>query len=214
MSTRRAGAASVAAPGAPPVQEDPRRFPGRREGQLLGKTLRVGGRGEGFLDQHPRGRVVPVPAGALGGEPGDDHVGTELPDHPDQIAEDALLPPDLEGFRGRLGIAEIDGPGEVLLGPVDPAGGQELLRSKETELRPLFRADQVLAALAARDREIGRPVFPALRERGQERGVLVVGMGPDIEDAPENVELLEGDLQVRGVGDAALLGAGPRRGRA
>ena len=103
-----------------------------------------------------------MPSGALGGEPGNDHIGTEFPDHPDQVAEDALLSPDLEGFLRRFGIAEIDRPGEVLLGPVDPAGGQEFLRSEEAELRSLFGADQVLAAFAAGDRKVSRPVFPSL----------------------------------------------------
>ena len=79
------------------------------------------------------------------------------------------FPQNCEGFLGRLGIAEIDRPGEILFGPVDAAGGQEFLGPQEAEFRPLFRTDQVLAALAAGDREIGRPVFPALRERGQER---------------------------------------------
>jgi hypothetical protein len=31
-------------------------------------------------------------------------------------------------------------------------------------------------------------------------------VGPDVKDAPQDIELFERDLQVRGVGDAALLG--------
>ena len=154
-----------------------------------------------------------VPAAVLGREAGEDDVRPEQADHPDDVAQDLLLAPEFEGLLGGLGIAEIDGPGEELLGPVDPAGGQELLRPEEADLGPFFRADQILAAFAPGHREIGGPEAAALREIGQDGGILVVRMGADEKGAAEDVELLEGQGQFPAVGNLALLGLGGRGDR-
>ncbi len=75
----------------------------------------------------------------------------------------------------------------------------------EADLDALFGPDQVLTALPARERQIRRPVLASLREIGQDGRVLVVGVGADIKDGPENGQLLEGDLQLPGPGDGGLL---------
>jgi hypothetical protein len=152
--------------------------------------------------------VVAVSAGLLSREAAHDNVRLEFPDHPDDIAEGLFPAPEFEGLLGGLGIPEIDGPGEELLGAVDPAGGQELLRPDEADLRALLRADQVLAALAAGDRKIGRPVSSSLRKIRQDRGVFVVRVGADVKDGSQDVQLLEGDFQLPGTGDGGLLRRG------
>jgi hypothetical protein len=75
---------------------------------------------------------------AIGGKAGDDHIRTEVPDHPDHIGESGLMAPDLQGLLWRLGVTEVDRAGEVLLGAVETAGGQQLLRADDTEEFPLL----------------------------------------------------------------------------
>ncbi len=188
------------------IPEQPPGLPRRDIFQLFGEAGLVGGGREGFLGQYRGGPVVAVPAGVIRGEPGDDHVGPEFSDHPDDVRQDFFLPPELECFLGGLGIAEIDGPREILFGPVDPAGRQELLGPDDPDLGALFRADQVLAALAAGEGQVGRPELSALREIGQDGRVLIVRMGGHVEDAAKDVELVKGDVQVRGTDDPGRLG--------
>jgi hypothetical protein len=130
----------------------------------------------------------------------DDHVGTESPDHADDIAQNVLFPPKFERFLGRLGITE------ELFGSVDPTGRQELMGSDEADFSSLFRTDQILAALASSDRKVGGPKFPPLGEIGQKGGVFIVRMSADIQNAPQDVELLKSDFQFAGAGDSPLLG--------
>ena len=189
------------------VPEQPLGLPDRYVFQLFGKSLRLGGRDKRFLGQQSGGDMVAVSAGVLRRKTGEDHVGLESPDHPDDIAEDFFLSPEFKGLLGRLGIAEIDGPGKKLFGPVDPAGRHELLRPEETDLGAFLRADQILAAFAAGDGKIGRPHVPSLREIGQDGGIFIVRMGSDEKGASENVELAKGDFQFPGMGDLSLLGS-------
>ncbi len=151
-----------------------------------------------------------VPAGVFGCEPADDHVGPEGADHPDDIAEDFFFSPEGERLYRALRIAEIDGRGEELLGAVDPAGGQQLLGSDQPDFGSLLRADQVLAAFTARQRQVGGPVGAPLGKISKNGRILIVRMSADIKNAPENVQLGQSDLQLRGVGDPFLLRPGER----
>jgi hypothetical protein len=54
-----------------------------------------------------------------------------------------------EGFRGSLGVAEIDRSREELLGAVDAARSQQFLRADKAQQVALFGSDQVLPALTS-----------------------------------------------------------------
>ncbi len=68
----------------------------------------------------------------FGSESGYDDVGTKFPDYPHHIGEDFFVPPFGKTFFRRLGVTEIDGPGEKLFRPVDGAGSQQFLRPDDT----------------------------------------------------------------------------------
>ena len=99
--------------------------------------------------------------------------------------------PFLQRFVGGFRKAEIDGAREVLLGTVDAMLGQQFLRADHAELVALLRADQVLAAFAARQRKIRRADVTASRQIRQQRVVFVVGMRRDHHDAADVVEAFQ-----------------------
>ena len=110
---------------------------------------------------------------------------------------------------GRLGEAEIDGAREELLGAVDLARVQQFLRADDAELRALFRADQVLAALAARQRKVRGAHVPSAGEVGEHRRALVVRVGGDHQHRAELVQLVERLFDFGGAREAARLRGKP-----
>jgi hypothetical protein len=159
--------------------------------------LRIGGGAERLDRQHRRSGVMTVGVRRLGRKAGDDHVGAEAADHRHHVGQHRRLPPDPQRLLGALREAEVAGPGEELLAPVDAPRRQELLRPDQAQGRPLLCADQVLSAVAARDREIpGSHQLPVGQVR-DERGVLVVGVGGDIEDAADHAQLAQPEREPR-----------------
>src|SRR5437667_11671431 len=78
-------------------------------------------------------------------------------------------------------------------------------------------AEQVLSAVAAGEREIGRPVSAAAREVGDDLRVLVVGMGGDVEHAAhggEAAHLLQDHALRRWLGGVADVGGTGQDGHA
>ncbi len=100
------------------------------------------------------------------------------------------MAPLIEGLVGGLREAEIDGPGEELLGAIDLAGREKFLGPDQTQQLTLLGADQVLSAVAAGQGQIGGPAVAALGDIGQKRRVFVVRVGADQHQAAQNVELL------------------------
>ncbi len=98
-------------------------------------------------------------------------------------------PPLVQGFLRRGGESEIDGTREVLLAAIVAPGRQQFLRAQCAEERTLFGTEQVLAALAARAREIAGTQFQPARAVSQHRVVLIVGMRADQQHAAEHVQL-------------------------
>ena len=118
--------------------------------------------------------------------------------------------------------AEVEGPREVLPAAVEPPRRAELLRADEAEADAEVVADEVLAALAAREREVRGLAAHALSDESEQLRVLVVGMRADDEQAPVRSEPPQhaihrvepsgrrGSERVGGRRDGLL---GPRRGR-
>ncbi len=117
-----------------------------------------------------------------------------------------------ERLVGSLGVAEIDRPGEELLGAVDPAGGEELLRADHAEEIALFVADEVLPAVASGEREITGAHQLLVLEPCEHGRVLVVGMRRHEEHRAHDGELLQGQMKFGGVegGGGTVGGDRPR----
>ena len=164
-----------------------------------GNALRVAGELERLEGQYRRRRVVPVSA-ALGRESRDDDVGPERPDDPDDIGQHLLPVPDSQGLAGTLGEAEVDRAGEELPAAVEPPRGQQFLGPDHPELFEELGTEHVLPAVAAGQREVGRAVVAAAGQIGDQLGVLIVGMGGDVEHAAH----LAKTAQVLQQADAAI----------
>ena len=80
---------------------------------------------------------------------------------------------------------------EILLGPVDAPGREQLLTADDAELVALLRADQVLSALTPRERKVRGPHMPAKRQVCKHLFALVVGMRADHHDAAQGAEPFE-----------------------
>ncbi len=135
----------------------------------------------------------------LEGETRHDDVGPKFTDHPNRVGENLLTIPDAQGFTDRLRESEVVRPGEELLAVIDPPRGQKFLRADDAELLAQLRSDQVLAAIAARHREIRRIVKRAVRPIRDQPGILVIGMRRDVEHAAEHIQLFEREPNLRRV---------------
>jgi len=66
---------------------------------------------------------------------------------------------------------------------VETAGGEQFLGAGHAQFLAEFRTQHVLAAIAARQREVGGPVISTARQIGNQQGVFIVGMGGDVKHA-------------------------------
>lgn len=146
--------------------------------------------------------AVAVARGA--GEAQDDDIGTVAADDPDDIGEDFFASPLGEGFLGGLGVAEVDGAGEELLGSINAAGGEKFLGAEESHVVALLGADEVLAAFTAGEGEVGSAEVAAFGEVGEDCGVLVVRVSGDHEDIADGVQLAEVPFDLGGTGGLSI----------
>ena len=173
------------------VPDDAFGLPHWRVLQLIGEALGIGGGMERLFGQDGGGLVVAVAVARRAGEREHDDVGPEAANAPDDVGENLVAAPFLQGLLGRLRETEVDGAGEVLLGAVDAARHQQFLGPDDAQQRALLGADQVLAAFAAGQGKIGRAELAALRVVGQRAVVFIVGMGRDHEQAADHAQLLD-----------------------
>ena len=125
-----------------------------------------------------------LPAAGAVGPQAEDHVGTNHPNQPDEVADDLVAAPLLERLFDAEREAEVDGAGEVLLRAVEAVERGELLGPQHAERLEDLRADLVLAAVAAgRRRQRGAIALPAVQHH-QQAVVLVVGMGGGLMKMP------------------------------
>ena len=89
---------------------------------------------------------------------------------------------------------------------VDAPRRQQLLRTNDAELLAQLRPDQILSAVAARERQVGGVVKRTVRPVGDQAGVFVVRMSGDVEDAAEHVQLLKRETSVCGIHRLGCLG--------
>src|SRR5258708_4918983 len=75
------------------VPHQPLRLPWLYPLQLLRKTIRIGGGGERLSAENRRRLVLPMPVARSAGEAQNDDIRLKLPDHPDHVAQDFIVPP-------------------------------------------------------------------------------------------------------------------------
>ena len=173
---------------------------------MFRETFWVGGGVERLLAENRGGLVLSMTVARRPAEkPSMIDVGPVVADHPDDVAENAVVTPFLQGFGGGLGKTEIDRACKKLLRAVDLARVQQFLRANDPQLRALFGADQVLAALAARQRKVRRAHVPAAREVGEHGGALVVGVRGDHQHGSELVQFVKRLFDLGRAGERALL---------
>jgi len=125
----------------------------------------------------------------------DDHVGLKAADVPDDVGQDGVVSPDLQRLVRTLREAEIERAREELFAAVDAARVEQLLRAEDAEELAFFVADEVLSAVAARHRQVGGAQQALVREVGDQRGVVVVGMRGDVHCASEDRQFPELELE-------------------
>ncbi len=167
--------------------------------------------GKRFPAEYRGGLVLTVPVARSSRKAQDDHVGPELPDSPHNVAQNALFAPLLHRFLRGFGESEVNCARKELVRAVDAPSRQQLLGANQTQPVTLFRADVILPALAARQRQVPRLELPPLGEISEHRRVLVVGMGGDHKYAANALELAERLLDFRGAGHVLLCERGRRQ---
>ncbi len=146
---------------------------------LVREHVRIAGVLERLLRRLPRYLMLPVAVGGSAQEHGRDHQGPDHPHHANDVGQHPLMRPLPHGFLLRLGEAEVDHAGEVLVDAVPPAGGQKLVGAVQPERLPVVRVHQILARFAAVQREQAHAGALSARLVGEQSAVLVVGMGDD-----------------------------------
>ena len=173
------------------------RLPGSQPlGDLLRKARRIRGGVPRLARQHRR-RLVMLAAAAPLRRHGGDHIGPDGADHADEVAQDLLPAPPLEGLLDAERVPEVDGAREVLLGAVQTVGGVQFLGPQNGQGIEQLGADLVLAPVAACCREQHGTVAFSLRQTRQQRVVLVVGMGHDRQEDARAVQRAQRHPELR-----------------
>src|SRR5215472_8637337 len=90
----------------------------------------------------------------LGTEARYDHVRSEIPDYPNDVSKNFVVIPNAQRFFSRLRKSKIDRACKELVGVIDAPRIQQFLCSNNAEALAQFGAEQILAAVTTRNREI------------------------------------------------------------
>src|SRR4029450_10818770 len=173
------------------VVQDALGLPGGQLPELLGERARITGQLEGLHREEGRGGVMAMGVGGSRRKARQNHVRPEDPDDPHAVREDGVLAPDPERLAIVLGVSEVTRAREELLASVEATCGEQLLGARYPERLAELRAEEVLAAIATREGQIGGSIATAPRQVRDDMRVLVVGMRRDIEHAAERAEALQ-----------------------
>ena len=117
-----------------------------------------------------------------------DDLRPEGPHHRHHVAENRVLGPVRVRLLGCLGKAEVVGARKELASSIETARREQLLRANHAEQYAQLVANEILSAVAPREREIARLHLPSARQPCDELRVLVVRMRTDDEYARGDVE--------------------------
>jgi hypothetical protein len=132
---------------------------------------------------------VAVAGGA--GEDADDDLRAKAAHDAHGVLVEGVFGPLAKRFFLGAREAEVVGAGEVLPRAVEAARRRELLRAHEPEPDSQIRANQILTALAAGQREVCGLSAQRPRDVSQDLRVFVVGVRTDDEKPPVRCQLLE-----------------------
>ena len=150
-------------------------------GDLIGICIGVGRFGDGLWREDSAGLMLPV--AGMNPSPTVDHdLRTKRANHADDVFERNVAP-DSHRVFGAFREAEINRAREKMVHAVAVARREQFLGANDSELAALLRPDRVLAALAARDREVRDIGVESARKIGQQAGPFIVGMSGDEEDS-------------------------------
>ena len=170
------------------IVDNPQGLPRGQFAELLGKCPRVAGELES-LDGEDGGRGVMAVSGArLRREARHDHVRPEGADYADDVSQDFLPIPDPQSLLVILRKPEVFRAREVLSSPIQTPRGKQFLGAGHAQLLAELGPEQVLAAVAARERQIGRPVSTTARQVGDDPRILVIRMRCDVQHAAHRGE--------------------------
>src|SRR5205823_1476571 len=82
------------------------------------------------------------------------HIRSEIPDDPHDVSKDFVVIPDAHRFVSRFRKPEIGCSREELLRMIDASRIEQFLCSNNAEPLAQLRADQILAAVPARNRKV------------------------------------------------------------
>ena len=125
-------------------------------------------------------------------EPTDDHERAVEADDPHHVPEDGLAVPAAEGFVHRLGVAVVDRRREVeVVQAVVASGEDQFTGPDQTEAVEELRADGVRTGFSAVQAEQGGAHPPTPAGQREHAGMLVVGVGGDMEEAGRRGQLAD-----------------------
>ena len=169
---------------------------------LVGEPSRVAGRLERFARQKSRDVVLTVSVARCPAPHRDQHVRPKPADRPHQIGKQGLAGPLFERLLRRLRVSEVEGAAEVLSRSVDRSCGQELSGADDPESLPELRSDEILSALATREREVRGFHAPPARHRGEESRVFIIRVCRHDEHPLDPVQLTEEESRLDRTGNA------------
>ena len=159
--------------------------------ELLRKLRRIGRRREGFLPENRGNLVVPMTIAGRAAEAQHDHIRAEAANVPDHVAQYLFAGPFCERFVGGFGKSEIDGSCEVLLRAVNAPRRKEFLGTDDAQFIALFRTNQILAAFASGQGQVGRANVLAARQVREHHLPVVIGMRAYHHDVAEGQQPLQ-----------------------
>jgi hypothetical protein len=126
--------------------------------------------------------MLPVTVGLVPGESRMNHEWPEQADHANHVAQDFALAPLRLGLGQRFREAVVERAGEELLAPVESPRLKQFLGANNAQRVEQLRADDVLSALPASERQIRDARVVTACGPCHERGVLIIRMGARMQD--------------------------------
>ena len=159
--------------------------------QLFGELVGIGRR---FVGERRQISGFLMVAMSIRRRAAESRIDDERPEHADDahvVGKRVALAPLHRGFGARLGEAVVEGVAEVLLRAIEAPRLQQLLGANDAERVEQFRADDVLAAFAAVQRNVGHTCMIAARCSRDERRVLVIRMRARMQHARRRLQPLQ-----------------------
>ena len=165
------------------IVDNPPGLPRGQFAELLGKRARVASELESLNGEDGGRGVMAVSGARLRREARHYDVGPEGADYAHDVSQDFLPIPDPQSLPVILRKPEVFRAGEVLSSSIQTPRSKQFLGAGHAQLFTELGPKQVLAAIAARERQIGRPVSTTARQIGDDPRIFVIRMRCDVQHA-------------------------------